>query len=133
VNITARATRVRSAKGFDERRAQGLGSYADSSTIGQRATLQAVFSGFSGVTSQAASANGRRFNIFLPSTGTAKCLAVLKVDGIQQFDHDILSSMHPTEIAAIEVYSRRTNVPAELATTVGPCGVVAVWTKSMFR
>jgi hypothetical protein len=41
--------------------------------------------------------------------------------------------MHPSEIAAIEVYSRRTNVPAELASTIGPCGVVAVWTKSMFR
>ena len=95
--------------------------------------MQAVFASFSGVTSQAPSANGRRFNIYLPSTSTGPCLAMLKVDGIQQYDHEILSTMHPSEIAAIEVYSRRTNVPSELASTVGPCGVVAVWTKSMFR
>ena len=63
----------------------------------------------------------------------AEYRAVLKVDGIQQYDHDILNTMHPTEIAAIEVYSRRTNVPTDLAGTIGPCGLVAVWTKSMFR
>ncbi len=133
VNITASTTRRRSAMLFDERRKQGLGYYADSSTIGQRATLSAVFQNFAGVTVQAISANGRRFNIYLPSTGTGPCLAELKVDGIQQYDHDILSLMHPTEIAAVEVYSRRTNVPADLAATVGPCGMVAVWTKQMFR
>ena len=133
VNITASSTRRRAAMQFDERRKQGLGSYLDSTAIGQRGTLSAVFAAVPNVTVQAASANGRRFNIYLPSTGTGPCLAVLKVDGIQQYDHDILSTMHPSEIAAIEVYSRRTNVPAELASSIGPCGVVAVWTKQMFR
>jgi hypothetical protein len=60
VKITASRSRLGSAMRFDERRKQGLGQYADSSTIGQRATLQAVFSGFAGVNPQAASANGRR-------------------------------------------------------------------------
>ena len=133
MNITASGTRRRAAMLFDERRKAGFGSYMDSTTLNRRTTLAGAFTGLAGVTIQAASANGRRFNIFLPSTGVDKCLAMLQVDGIQQFDHEILSTLHPTDIAAIEVYPHRLTVPTELMRTDARCGLVAVWTKRAFR
>jgi hypothetical protein len=134
MNITAAGgTRRRAAVLFDERRKSGFGSYMDSTTLSRRTTLAGAFTGLAGVTIQAASANGRRFNIYLPSTGVDKCLAMLQVDGIQQFDHEILSTLHPSDIAAIEVYPHRLTVPTELMRTDARCGLVAVWTKRAFR
>lgn len=133
VNVTASGTRRRAALNFEQRRKLGFGSYMDSTAIGQRATLSAVFTGLPGLTVQSASSNGRRFNLFLPSTGLGQCLAMLLVDGVQQIDHDILGTMSPQEIAAVEVYQQRLTVPTELMTREVGCGVVAVWTKRAFR
>ena len=95
--------------------------------------MSAAFASVPGVTVQNVRANGRLFNLFLPSTGTAQCLAMLQVDGIQQFDHEILGTLQPTDIAAIEVYQQRLTVPTELMRTDQKCGLVAVWTKRAFR
>lgn len=133
MSILGAGTRGRAVRRFEERRQQGFGAYMDSTAIGSRATLAAVFAGFAGVTVQAASANGRRFNIYLPSTGSGPCLAMLQVDGIQQIDHEILGLMHPDDIAAVEVYPQRTTIPSELMRTDARCGLVAVWTKRAFR
>ncbi|MEQ1692724.1 MAG: carboxypeptidase regulatory-like domain-containing protein [Gemmatimonas sp.] len=133
LNITASANRRRAAVLFDERRKLGLGSFLDSSTIGRRGTLGAAFTAVKGVTVQSMSANGRRFNIYLPSTGLDPCLAMLLLDGMQQFDHEILGTLSPADIAAIEVYPHRLTVPVELMNKEIRCGVVAVWTKRAFR
>ena len=133
LNILGAGTRGRAVRRFEERRQQGFGAFMDSTTIGSRATLAAVFAGFAGVTVQAASANGRRFNIYLPSTGSGPCLAMLQLDGIQQIDHEILGLMHPDDIAAVEVYPQRLTIPTELMRTDARCGLVAVWTKRAFR
>lgn len=132
MNITASATRRRPAILFEERRKQGFGNYLDSTTIGQRGTLAAAFAGLPGVTVDRASGNGRRFNLYLPSTGLGQCLAMLMVDGLQQFDHEILSMMNPQELAAIEVYPQRLTVPTELMRSDAKCGLIAVWTKRSF-
>ncbi|MBL0169179.1 MAG: carboxypeptidase regulatory-like domain-containing protein [Gemmatimonadaceae bacterium] len=133
LNITASTTRRRAAVLFDERRKLGLGSFLDSSTIGRRGTLGAAFAAVKGVTVQTMSGNGRRFNIYLPSTGLDPCLAMLLLDGAQQFDHEILGTLSPADIAAIEVYPQRLTVPVELMNKEIRCGVVAVWTKRAFR
>lgn len=133
MSVLGVGTRGRAVRRFEERRQQGFGAYMDSTAIGSRATLSAVFAGFAGVTVQAASANGRRFNIYLPSTGSGPCLAMLQVDGIQQIDHEILGLMHPDDIAAVEVYPQRTTIPTDLMRTDARCGLVAVWTKRAFR
>ena len=133
LNITASARRRRVAVQFDERRKQGFGSYLDSTAVGKRATMSAAFAGFPGVTVQHVKASGRLFNLYLPSTGTGQCLAMLQVDGVQQFDHEILGTFHPSDIAAIEVYQQRLTVPTELMRTDLKCGLIAVWTKRVFR
>ena len=133
VNVTAAGIRRRAAMLYEERKRVGLGRYVDSTVIERSGTLSAAFTGIPNITVQNASANGRRFNLFLPSTGLDKCLAMLMLDGVQQFDHSILGTLSPSEIAAVEVYSNRFNVPAELMNKEIGCGVVAVWTKRAFR
>lgn len=123
----------RSAKAFEERRRLGFGSVLDSTTIARRATLSAAFAGIPGVIVENKSANGRRFNLFVQSTGTGPCLATLLIDGTQQLDSEFLNTMRPSEIAAIEVFQQRLTVPAELMRTDPKCGVIAVWTKNAFR
>jgi hypothetical protein len=126
------ANRVRVMQ-YEARRKQGFGSYLDSTGLAKKATMSAAFQGLPGVTVQNVTRTGRLFNIYLPSTGTGPCLAMLYVDGLQQFDHEILGSFVPADIAAIEVYQQRTTVPTELMRTDQKCGVVAVWTKRAFR
>lgn len=133
MRVLASGNRNRNAQRFEERRRQGFGAAMDSTEIGKRATLAAVFTGFAGLTVQTQSANGRRFNLWLQSTGTDKCLAMLLVDGIQQMDSEYLNTISPSDVAAVEVYAQRLTVPTELMRRDPGCGVVAVWTKNAFR
>lgn len=133
INVLANATVRRKARLLEERRKQGFGSFADSTTIGKRGTLSASFSMMPGVTVENVRSNGRLFNLYLPSTGMGPCLAMLMVDGIQQFDHEILGALAPSEIAAIEVYQHRLTVPTDLMRTDAKCGLIAVWTKRALR
>ena len=133
MKVLASGNRSRNAQGYEERRRQGFGAAMDSTEIGRRATLAAVFTGFAGLTVQTQSANGRRFNLWLQSTGTDKCLAMLLVDGVQQIDSEYLNTISPSDVAAVEVYAQRLTVPAELMRRDPGCGVVAVWTKNAFR
>ena len=55
------------------------------------------------------------------------------VDRVKQPDHSILLTLRPDDIAAIEVYARRTIVPAEFQTSFMPCGAVIIWTKAAWR
>lgn len=118
---------------FEERRRQGFGSFMDSTLISQRATLSAAFQGMPGVTIGQRSANGRQFDIYLYSTGMGNCLANIMVDGLQQPDSQILNTIFPSDIAAIEVYQQRTTVPTELLRAQQSCGLVVIWTKRAFK
>ncbi len=118
---------------FEDRRRQGFGSVMDSTQIGRRATLSAAFQGMPGVTVANRSANGRQFDIFLYSTGMGNCLANIMVDGLQQPDSQILNTLSPSDIAAIEVYQQRTTVPTELLRAQQSCGLVVIWTKRAFK
>ena len=133
MKVTASGAASRAQQQYEERRKLALAPAMDSTEIGKKASLASAFASFPSVTVQRQTANGRLFNIFLPSTGTDPCLAMLLVDGVQQPDHEILSTFSPDEIAAIEVYTRRLTVPTELMRNEPKCGVVAVWTKNAFR
>jgi hypothetical protein len=133
LRVTANGSRSRVGKNFDEHKALGLGRFMDSTEIGRKTGLAAVFTSFPSVTVERVSSNGRLFNIYLPSTGTDPCLATLLVDGVQQIDHEILGSMFTDEIGAVEVYVRRLTIPTDLMRTDPKCGVVAVWTKNAMR
>lgn len=131
--------RAVSAKGkvrimeFEARRVRGFGSYLDSVAIGKRATVSAALQGVPGLTVENMTANGRRFNLYLPSTSTGQCMATLVLDGIQQNDTEVFNTLAPTDLAAIEVYQQRTTVPSEFQRVQQNCGAVVVWTKRAFR
>lgn len=133
MRVTASGASTRAKQLYDDRRKLALSPAMDSTEIGRKPSLAAAFAGFANVTVQRQSANGRRFNLYLPSTSTDPCLAMLLVDGIQQSDHEILSTFSTDEIAAIEVFTRRLTIPTELMRNEPKCGVVAVWTKNAFR
>ncbi len=131
--------RALSAKGrvrimeFEARRVRGFGTYLDSATISKRATLSAAMQGVPGVTVENMTANGRRFNLYLPSTSGGYCNATLVLDGAQQNDTEVFNTLSPTDLAAIEVYQQRTTVPSEFQRGQQTCGAVVVWTKRAFR
>ncbi len=118
---------------FEARRIRGFGSYLDSVAIGKRATVSAALQGVPGLTVENLTANGRRFNLYLPSTGTGNCLATLVLDGVQQQDTEVFNTLSPSDLAAIEVYQQRTTVPSEFQRVQQNCGAVVVWTKRAFR
>ncbi len=135
MRVTASGTLRRAALQYEERRKQGFGSYMDSTAIGKRGTMAAVFYGMPGVTvqRQQGTSNARLFALYLPSTGTGQCMATLYMDGVLQMDQEIMSTLFPDEIAAVEVYQQRLTVPTEFMNKNVMCGVVAVWTKRAFR
>ena len=135
MRVTASGTLRRAALQYEERRKQGFGSYMDSTAIGKRGTMAAVFYGMPGVTvqRQQGTSNARLFALYLPSTGTGQCMATLYMDGVLQMDQEIMSTLFPDEIAAVEVYQQRLTVPTEFMNKNVVCGVVAVWTKRAFR
>jgi Carboxypeptidase regulatory-like domain len=135
MRVTASGTMRRAAIQYEERRKQGFGSFMDSTAIGKRGTMAAVFYGMPGVTvqRQQGTSNARLFALYLPSTGTNQCMATLYFDGVLQSDQEIMSTLYPDDIAAVEVYQQRLTVPTEFMNKNPMCGVVAVWTKRAFR
>jgi hypothetical protein len=131
--------RAVSAKGrvrimeFEARRIRGFGSYLDSAAIAKRATVSAALQGVPGLPVENMTANGRRFNLYLPSTSTGQCMATLVLDGVQQNDTEVFNTLSPSDLAAIEVYQQRTTVPSEFQRVQQNCGAVVVWTKRAFR
>lgn len=118
---------------FEARRVRGFGTYLDSVAIAKRATVSAALQGVPGVTVENLTANGRRFNLYLPSTGLGNCLATLVLDGVQQQDTEVFNTLSPTDLAVIEVYQQRSTVPSEFQRAQQTCGAVVVWTKRAFR
>jgi hypothetical protein len=102
-------------------------------TIAKRATVSAALQSVPGLTVENMTNNGRRFNLYLPSTGTGPCLANLVLDGVQQSDTEVFNTLSPSDLAAIEVYQQRTTVPTEFQRAQQTCGTVVVWTKRAFR
>ncbi len=135
MSVTAAAPAGRFRSQYLQRRTLGFGSFMDSTAIGKRGTMAAVFYGMPGVTVERApgSNNARFFTLYLPSTGTDQCQATLFFDGVQQVDQEIMSTLFPDEIAAVEVYQQRLSVPTEFLNKNTLCGVIAVWTKRAFR
>ena len=64
--------------------------------------------------------------------GARDCLALLWIDGLLKTDFDGLTMIPPSDIAAIEVYSRASIVPTQFVRPMSECRAVVVWTKRIF-
>jgi hypothetical protein len=73
----------------------------------------------------------RRMSSTMTSSGMQNCAPLIYVDGMRdrfvESDPDVLRA---GKIAAIEVYPREANLPAEFTPLASrPCGVIVVWTR----
>jgi len=129
VRVTASARQKRFFQGFTERQRLGLGHAMDSTEIGARGTMAALFGGFAS-TEVRSDRYGRVAAIMV---GAPRCAATLWIDGFRQPDAEELSSMHPDEIAVVEVFPFALMVPVEFMSGTSRCGAVVIWTKRGMR
>ena len=129
VRVTASAQIRRLVRDLDERRAAGFGNVKDSTEIANHGTLFSVMFEFPGVQVERKNTAGD-FIVTMAGTGANRCVANVIIDG-QKSDFDQLNYLRPTDIAAIEVYPRRMQLPMQFI-RFDDCGAIVVWTKWAF-
>jgi hypothetical protein len=139
VRVTASAVQRRMVLELEERRRLGYGFIVDSTVIAGRGTIWSALTGLPSVQVEHMGASLHRSYVSLPSTRGGRCIAKLWIDGQEQrgFDndpstlYDQLVSLHPGDIAAIEVFPRLVSTAMQFASrnVDDPCGAVVVWTK----
>jgi len=135
VRVIGSATQRRFMRDFEERKRGGFGYFADSTTLGRVATMNAAFANFPS-THVVRVGNAGRFAILFPR-GLGECVANLWIDGVRQNQvggdaaeaFEVLEDMFTDDIAAVEIYPRALNVPAAFMSPTSDCGAIAVWTK----
>lgn len=130
VNVSATTVRSLRVSDFEDRRKAGLGHFFDSTTIAQHPDVVSNLADVPGVVVRPPSAE-----VQLPSlSGAGKCVAHLWIDGTES-DPSELGRFYPAQIAAMEVYTRVFNTPAQFVSRArhgNLCGAVVVWTKRAF-
>ena len=130
MHVKAEAEQRFFAKAYDERRGLGIGYFADSSVLAKRGTLTSAFETVPGVTVDHKTKFSRGAQVLLPTPKGGQCAANIWIDGVRATAAQ-LSDFGPTDVAALEVYLRRLDTPAEYTSTNG-CGAVLLWTKMAF-
>jgi Carboxypeptidase regulatory-like domain len=112
---------------FEARRRAGWGTYRDSTTISKHGTVSSVFAEMPSVTVRT---SRRGIQLLL---GALQCPASIWIDGRKSDQRDLLD-LQPDDIAAIEVYSRKTEIPTDLvaSSASGGCGAAIIWTKRIW-
>jgi hypothetical protein len=120
----------------------GLGYYKDSTFAAQHSNLTALFREIQGVRIVPPGCPARACPIRFDASGSARtrnggtCLANLWLDGVRQFDQNILESINPDDIALIEAYPRMASTPMKYVSRgagMDMCGTVLIWTKRIVR
>jgi hypothetical protein len=132
VRVNERSTAFHYIQEYEYRRTHSIGHFLDSTSVGTRGTLGAVFAEFPSVVIRQIAVGPP--TIRLPSSTGRGCLANLFIDGVK-VDQSLLSTVRPDEIAAIEVYTRFAEVPADFLidkASLG-CGTIVIWNKRKWR
>lgn len=126
VQIEARGDAALAEVGFTRRKRQGSGQYLESEAIERRNALRLedLFTGFRGLRVVGDEVRGQ------PEGAGYRCVRFF-IDGQQWRGGPPGDFVLPSEVAAIEVYSRAT-APGEFQ-TFGDCETVVVWTKWRLR
>lgn len=137
VRVKATASQRFVVDGFEERKSKGTGYFEDSTSISKHGSLTSVFGAIPSVTVGQGTRSTHGAVILLPATNLAgTCKANIWIDGKRadagRADQEQLNELGPDDIAAIEVYARMLDTPAEYIVRNGNCGTVVVWTKRAF-
>jgi hypothetical protein len=121
-------------RGIERRWHTGTGVIFDGKTVRERSTLFTTdaLRGISGVTVRQVGGFGQ--TVWMRASNGEECQAGVIYDGAQLPPSQAASISideiaRREDIAAIEVYARPSQVPAEFTSMVQGCGVVAIWTK----
>jgi hypothetical protein len=128
VVVRAPSEKPRDVTGFEERRRQGFGHFVTRFDIETRRPTQLpyLFEGIAGMR-----VNGNTV-IFARGANT-NCVPRLFLDGTQVLaGAAVLSSINPTDVYGIELYSGAGNIPVQFQGMGGGgvCGVIVVWTRN---
>jgi hypothetical protein len=126
IRVTASPLMRRLVRDLDERRKLGGGYYRDSTEVANHGSLFSVFFEFPSVKVQR-TGRGSDFIVILPGTSNRQCLANVVIDG-RKADFAELNFLRPSDVAAMEVYSRRMSLPMQFIRD-NDCGAIVVWTK----
>jgi hypothetical protein len=137
VRVKANAVRQQFVADYESRKRQGFGKFLDSASLGTKGTLLAVFGELPSVNVSTPKGSAPQILFPSPKGGGNKCLAGLYIDRVKS-DQEDLAMYRPGDFAAIEVYVRALDVPADLGTVMQGagdnatnmrCGVIVMWTK----
>ncbi len=120
--------------GFNQRMSSGFGSFITPDEIRRRnpSYYSDLFRNTPGlVLVGGGSMSGTEIQMSNASIRGSTCTPPVYVDGIQVVTDfgGLESAVDIHQIAAIEVYTRASNVPSEWGGTNGGCGVVLIWTR----
>ena len=114
---------------LEQRKRSGFGYVMDSTTIAPVGTLASVFAAAPSATLVRGKTNNE-FTVWFPAE-LDKCLATVWLDG-RRSDFDEIKNIDPRDLALVEVYPHRLNIPREFM--IGGlrtlCGVIALWRKT---
>jgi hypothetical protein len=132
VRVNERSTAFHYINEYEYRKTHSIGHFLDSTIVGNRGTLGSVFAEVPSVVVRMPRAKPPV--ILLPSSLGNGCLANIFIDGVK-VDQSLLDTVHPDEVAAIEVYVRRYDVPADFLVDKAStgCGTIAIWNKRKWR
>jgi hypothetical protein len=124
----------RIARAIAERQKFGYGYYADTTTLATNGTIAGLLTTFPQARVQNM-ARGRAIGNYVVTFSDDKggtCNAILFLDGTR-VPPTTLNFIHPSDVAAVEVYPHKNEVPTDFALVGNPCGVIAFWTKDGIR
>jgi hypothetical protein len=111
--------------GFYGRRRMGFGKFIDPEMIAERnaTDLTQLFQGVAGVR-----LIPLRFGKYAVAV-RSNCFPRVFVDNVPDPDFD-WGSLHPFDVAAIEIYRSPAEIPVQYSGALSSCGVVLLWLKS---
>ena len=134
VRVVAGKVLPQSVRDIERRWRSGTGTVLDGNLIRERTTVfvSDALRGVNGVTVRQIGGYGQM--VMLRSSNGMECQASVLLDGAQLPPSQAASISidefaRREDIAAIEVYPRPSQIPAEFTSMVSGCGVVAIWTK----
>lgn len=134
VRVLAGKTLTPELRAIERRWRSGTGTVMDGNFVRERSTtfVTDALRGIGGVTIRQVGGFGQA--ILLRSSNGTECQAQIIVDGLPVPPSQVASVTldefaRREDIAAIEVYPRPSQVPAEFTSMATGCGVVVVWTK----
>lgn len=128
VNIVASSVRQQLVNDFRERRAKALGAFRDSTEMAAHGSLNTVLAQMPGVVMS----KGRVYlSRFMPDQSPG-CVPVVWIDGVHVQSPEDLLALRPSDIAAMELYTREFNIPPQYVlrnSRTPSCGSIIAWTK----